>query len=175
MSEPGITVCVASSGRLTLSNLVRRVSAQLIPGDELLVDVNDDAPWGHRARNRMMPKAKSGNGLVFYDDDDMIEPNALETIRNAFRADPDTAHIFRMNYHGTLLWQEPVLRVGNVSTQMFCIPSWLAHPQIARWTDRYEGDFDFIRACQDCLDNLIEARKIKWHNEIVATYNGQRG
>jgi hypothetical protein len=48
--------------------------------------------------------------------------------------------------NGLTLWTEPVLRLGNVSTQMFCVPnagklgSWRAG-DVPR-----HGDFEFMRA-----------------------------
>ena len=114
----------------------------MCPGDELLVDVNDDAPWGHRARNRMMERA-CGDALLFMDDDDMYLVEAFRIVRAAFAAAPDGIHLFKIRYpDGRELWVDPIVRQGNVSTQMVCVPNDFS--RIGRWGDRYEGDLDFI-------------------------------
>lgn len=166
---PGLSVCVASSGRPTLARTLASVVDQLRPGDELLVDVNRDSPWGHRARNRMMPKARC-TGLVFIDDDDEYFDGGLEAMRRAHLADPGV-HIFKMEYlDGRRLWIDRRVCLGNISTQMFCVPNLWADlddqrlRHLPKWGDRYEGDFDFISS----MCHLIGGPK--WHKEVVALY-----
>lgn len=154
----GLTVIVASCRRASLARTLQSIEPQLRPGDELIVDVNDDSPWGHRARNRCMPKARPGNGLCFIDDDDAYLPGALRHMRDAYLAEPWAVHIFRMWYHGEVLWREPAIEDGNVSTQMFVVPQ-----GAARWTERYQGDYDFLSAA-------AEEREVHWHEPIVAIY-----
>lgn len=169
MSDHGLSILIASgpdNPSEWLANITAQACAQMEPGDELIIDKNDDAPWGHMARNRMMRKAKSRNGLVFYDDDDLLEPGGLHIIRAAFRQQPTGWHIFKMVYGATALWQWPVVRCGNVSTQMVCAPQPMA--DALSWGDRYEGDFDFMIGLWRNFGEPV------WHDEIVAIHNGQR-
>lgn len=156
-----LSVIVASSGRSTLERTVASVLPQLLPGDELLVDVNDDAPWGHAARNRMMPRA-AGDALLFIDDDDVYTPHAIAVIRSAYEKDPLAVHLFRMRYpNGNELWGEQRVVCGNVSTQMVCVPGHLAVRH--EWGARYEGDFDFL--CGVCGDE--QATGPCWHEDVT--------
>jgi glycosyltransferase involved in cell wall biosynthesis len=141
-SDPTLSVLVASCGRPSLTNTLVSISRQMLPGDQLLVDVNDDSPWGNRARNRMMPHA-TGDGLLFMDDDDIYHPAAFEVIRAAFAEDPERMHVFKMRYpDGRELWKVPELVCDNVSTQMVCVPNM----RLGVWGDRYAGDFDFFES-----------------------------
>lgn len=156
-----LSILVASSGRPTLQATVASIIPQLTAGDELLVDVNDDAPWGHAARNRMMPRAK-GDWLLFIDDDDIYLPGALDTVRDAV-GPVARPHMFRMRYAtGDELWKEREVRCGNVSTQMFAVPN--LPGCLGRWGDVYEGDFEFIaRTCELTGEPF-------WHEDVIALY-----
>jgi glycosyltransferase involved in cell wall biosynthesis len=138
------------------------IHTQMAPGDELLLSVNDNAPWGHRARNEMMEKA-TRDMLLFMDDDDIYLPGGLEMVRQGVGEWTSNLHIFKMEYmDGSPLWRQPVLALGNLSTQMIVapnIPGLLGH-----WGDRYEGDFDF--ACSTAQ----KAGEPFWHEEIIARY-----
>ncbi len=161
-----LSIIVASAGRPSLSQTLESIGPQLRPGDELLVDINDDAPWGHAARNRMMHRAE-GDFLLFMDDDDAYLPRALATVRVQAAAAPDRVHIFRMRYAtGTVLWQQPLVECGNVSTQMVCVPN--RPGLLGRWGDRYEGDFDFIAStCQ------LQGEPV-WHKDVIALYGSDQ-
>jgi hypothetical protein len=168
--SPGLSVIVASSGRPSLLDTLASFVPQLLPGDQVLVDVNDDSPWGHRARNRMMLKVPPGYGMLFQDDDDAYLPGALEVIRAAFHEQPDCIHMFRVGFgHGRVepeefIWQDPVLREGNVSTQCFLVPQ--VECLMAEWGDRYAGDFDFIEAAVAMLGEPV------WHKDLIAVLGG---
>lgn len=156
-----LAVLIASSGRSTLARTLLSLSPQLGPGDELLVDVNDDAPWGHAARNRLMPRTRA-EFLLFMDDDDAYTPEALETIRQRVATSPGALHVFRMRYGpGRELWRSHEVREGNVSTQMIAVPRELA--LACEWGDRYEGDFDFIAAVQ-----AAASVPACWHEDVIA-------
>jgi glycosyltransferase involved in cell wall biosynthesis len=159
-----VSVIVAASGRPTLPAAVASVAAQLRAGDELLVDVNDDAPWGHAARNRLMLRAR-GDWLAFLDDDDEWAPDVRKHLDNL---EPARIHIFRMEYpNGARIWDGPVLRVGNVSTQMIAVPNNLS--VLGRWGDRYEGDWDFISSTQARLHH-----DPAWHEQTIALVRPER-
>ena len=141
------TVIVATSGRPTLGNTLDSLAEQLEPGDELIISCNDDGDYGIRARDAAMPRAL-GTHLLFMDDDDQYACGAFRTIRRFAEEHPHRIGIFRMRYdNGLTLWTEPAVRLGNVSTQMFCVPnvegglgSWRAG-EVPR-----HGDFEFLRA-----------------------------
>ena len=156
-----LSVLVASSGRASLAATVESIVSQLAPGDELLVDVNDDSPWGHGARNRMMPRAK-GEWLLFIDDDDTYVVGALDVVRRAVWIDgAPRLHIFRMRYpNGAELWTDPAVRLGNVSTQMIAVPN--VAGRLCQWGDRYEGDYDFIAAAHGLLGGTV------FHTDVIA-------
>jgi len=153
-----LSIIVASQGRPSLSATLDSAASQMRPGDELLVDVNDDAPWGHAARNRLMPRA-AGTHLAFMDDDDRYAKGALDAVRHAIADEPTRVHIFRMRYQdGRVLWGTPEAVCGNVSTQMVVVPN---DEHLGRWGDRYEGDLDFIVA-------TLGGREAAWHEEVIA-------
>jgi hypothetical protein len=165
----GISVLVASAGeRRSLRELAWQITAQLVPGDELIVDVNVDGSFGHAARNQMMRRAKQDNWLWFLDDDDLPAPDALKVIRWALAETRTQApHLFRMRYHDSVIWRTPEVIQGNVSTQMIVVPrTW---GLCARWGLRYEGDFDFVCSLARQGPELI------WRPETIVTYNGLAG
>lgn len=154
-----LSIIVASSGRPTLAHTLVSTRGQLRDGDEILVSIQSDCPWGHAARNQLMRCAR-GDALLFIDDDDVHTPDALAVVRAAVETEPDRIHIFRMMYSdGRTLWEGQEVRSGNVSTQMVVIPFFLARVSFG---SRYEGDFDFIdAACRI-------AGPPAWHEEIIA-------
>lgn len=170
-----LSIIIASNGRPTLAATLASVSTQVQPGDEILVDVNKDSPWGHRARNRRMPQT-FGDGLMFIDDDDVYLPGALQLARLALDRHPDRMHMFKMRYeNGVELWIDEEIRLGNVSTQMFVVPNlwrwnssaWRApNPDLPKWGDVYEGDFHFISGCAERMD-------VEWHLQVISLYRQQ--
>jgi hypothetical protein len=160
MNELKLSILVASCGRESLGRTIESIRPQLEAGDELIVDVNDDAPWGHHARNRMMVRAK-GDMLLFIDDDDIYLPHAFQMIRLHAEPEPDRVHIFQMQYpDGRKIWRYRTLIDGNVSTQMFCVPN----RRLGQWGTRYAGDFDFIT--QTCELQGPPA----WHQVVIVEY-----
>ena len=162
-----LSVIIASSGRSTLPRALESASSQMLPGDELLLSVNDNAPWGHAARNEMMARA-DGDALVFLDDDDIYLPGALDAVRDALEREPARVHIFRMVYGdssaapGAYVWTAPELVEGQVSTQTIVAPNW--PDKLGSWGDRYAGDFDFARSTCDL------AGEPAWHENVIAVY-----
>jgi glycosyltransferase involved in cell wall biosynthesis len=158
-----LSVVVASSGRSTLTRTLESITSQMLSGDEILLSVNNDCPWGHAARNQLMPAAR-GDMLLFMDDDDTYVSDALQTVRDCVGDEQHLIHMFKMRYRdGQNLWSAPEIgdEPGNVSTVMFCVPRAVA--QNARWGDRYEGDYDFI------VDAATHApAEICWHYQVIA-------
>ncbi len=157
---PTFTIIVPACGRATLGRTLESLAPQLRTGDELLV-LHRQAPWGNQARNEAIPRAV-GTHIWFMDDDDMATDTALDDIRNGVAEDPERVHLFRMRYRdGRVIWREPIVHVGNVSTILMVVPN--EPDRLATWGTRYESDADF----------LIETLKIRgdepvWHEQVIA-------
>lgn len=156
-----LSVIVASAGRPSLRETLESVGHQLRPGDELVVDVNDDSPHGHKARNRRLEEAR-GDAVLFMDDDDYYVAGALDAVREGYAQAPGRLHIFRMLYieNDFVLWEDADLRPGNVSTQMICAPGDAG--SVGRFGDRYEGDYDFCAHTCSLLGPPV------WHDDVIA-------
>ena len=163
-----LSVIVPSSGRLTLQGTLASIARQLMPGDELLVDVNDDEDWGCRARNRLIAKA-TGEWLMFMDDDDEYVPDALQVVRDTLALNPGRPHLFCMEtVEGRILWHDREIRDGNVSTQMIACPN----VELPPWGDYYAGDLGFIEGmvatlgppvwCERVIARLRPAGRSSW-------------
>lgn len=153
-----LSVIVPSCRRATLLSTLNSVVAQLRPGDELLVDVNDEGDWGNRARNRMIAKA-TREWLLFMDDDDEYVLGALDIVRETVVLSPGRLHLFRMETaDGGVLWRDPEVRDSNVSTQMIACPN----VELPPWGDRYAGDLDFIEGAVATLGEPV------WCEPIIA-------
>lgn len=114
--------------------------------------------WGGPARNLGI-RAATGSHLLFIDDDDTYEPEALDAIRGMVAAAPDSMHIWRMVARGGLvLWRTPGMKVGNIGTPMFCVP----RANAGHWTSRYQGDFDFARSSAATM-----AHEPVWHRDVL--------
>lgn len=160
MDSPSLSIIVASSGRPTLARTLESARSQMREGDEILVSINTDCPWGHAARNQLMSIAR-GDALCFMDDDDIYADGALDVIRARFAEASDRLHLFRLRYTtGDVLWTDREVRCGNVSTQIVVVPEIAPFLVGCDFGDRYIGDFDFISACADRLE-------VAWHEEVV--------
>lgn len=162
-----LSIIVASSGRPALEQTLASIEGQRRQHDEVLVSINSDCPWGHAARNQLMPAAR-GDSLMFIDDDDVYLPGALDLARGAMAQEPNRVHIFRMEHPSCgLIWKEQKLAVGNVSTQMVVVPN---RPlMLGTWGDRYQGDYDFIAGTLDRQPHPV------WHAETLALYRPAHG
>lgn len=125
------SVIVPTRGRRSLAATLDSVAEQLEPGDELLVRCTRDEDFGNAARQSLVERA-SGTHLVFIDDDDQLALGALATMRRVARENPRRVAIFRMRYlDGRVLWEDPVLRERNVSSQMLLVPN--VPGKLGRW------------------------------------------
>jgi glycosyltransferase involved in cell wall biosynthesis len=142
------SIIIPTRGRSTLMATLSSVVPQLGAGDEILLIRNDDGDWGAAARNSAIERAR-GSHLAFIDDDDEYTHDALSTMRDFVARHPDRIGIFRMRWefwdkgtYGRVLWDEPELKLNNVSTQMFVVPN--LSGKVARWDSEYGHDFRFI-------------------------------
>jgi hypothetical protein len=97
--------------------------------------------WGHAIRNTFddLP----GHFVWHVDDDDIILPGALTTIREHCK-DANTLYVFRMRNTNisTAVWKEKnMLRSGHIGTPNGLIPA--AFNKLSRWGLYYGGDYQF--------------------------------
>jgi hypothetical protein len=97
--------------------------------------------WGHAIRNTLgdLP----GHFVWHVDDDDIILPGALNSIREHCK-DANTLYVFRMRNTNisTAVWKEKnVLRIGGIGTPSGLIPA--AFNKLSTWGLYYGGDYDF--------------------------------
>jgi glycosyltransferase involved in cell wall biosynthesis len=163
------SVIVPTRGRSTLRRTLASITEQLEPGDEAIVRCSRDEDFGNRARQSMIERAK-GTHLVFMDDDDQFATGALATMRRFAAENPGRIGIFRMRYlDGRVLWDEPVLRLRNVSSQMLCVPN--VPGKLGRWeSPEYEriADYEFVLQTAELQGEPI------FREEIVAHIRSDR-
>lgn len=121
--------------------------------------------WGHPQINYGMEIA-TGDYLLFQDDDDLYMPDALLNIRRAVRhLDPPRPLLFKfkaMRFGGMTFWREQGrVEEGWIGGHCLVVPN--VKEKLGKWTDRYEGDFDFIR---DTL-KLWEPLEPVWRQEVI--------
>jgi glycosyltransferase involved in cell wall biosynthesis len=128
---PTLSVVIPSAGRPLLARTLASVVRQVIPGDEVLVLVNDAWDWGNSARQEGQEKAK-GDYVIFCDDDDVFVPGAFQAMRTWALEHPGRIGIFRRKSDAwPTQWKEPLLRPGNVQSSNFLIPN--VSGKIGRW------------------------------------------
>ena len=154
-----LSVIIPTIGRDTLA----AAEASCAGADEIIIIPNDDGDHGYRARAKGIPQA-TGTHLAFMDDDDIFLPGAIDLLK---KHAADVPVIFRMDHprHG-ILWREPVLEFGNVSTQMFVVPNepyklgvWEPHMPGLREPG---GDFTFLSGCVAKMGEPV------WREEIIS-------
>lgn len=169
-----ISFIIPSLGRPSLRQTIASIETEA--GDEIIV-VGTDAmvrtdprptyimvapgnDWGRKERTRGMQEATQPY-LAFIDDDDTYAPGHRALMRHAITTTPDAPVLFRMQYpNGFVLWREPHLISGNVSTQMILIPNDRA--KLGAWTNRREGDYDFLASMRWPMDSIV------WRPEVIA-------
>jgi hypothetical protein len=159
---PRLSILIATKGRPTLMRAIYSTVGQMRPGDQLIVDRNDDHPQGHAALNRQIPNT-TGDVLLGVADDDYFTPGALELIRVRYAEAPDRIHVFKMRYSdGTELWAAQEFACGNVSPSMTALPN---RPEwLGTWGEgHYNGDFDFLAETRARMPN----QEVVWHGEII--------
>jgi glycosyltransferase involved in cell wall biosynthesis len=97
MVEPTFTVIVPTSGRPTLLGTLESIVSQLAPGDQLIVDRNDEDDFGNTARNRAIEQSRTTH-IVFLDDDDEWLHGALDRMRAFAREHPGRIGLFGQRY-----------------------------------------------------------------------------
>jgi hypothetical protein len=120
--------------------------------------------WANLQRNVGVMLAR-GRYISFVDDDDVLEPRAVEQILNAiaeltelrpllFRFQPPPGHI---------LWDERHLAAYHISGQCLVVPN--VPSRMGHWDATYLGDFAFIRST---IDRWGGDAAIVWREELIA-------
>lgn len=122
--------------------------------------------WGYPQIQRGYDTAR-GEYIACIGDDDVYEPGALEIICAAVMGHPKTLpHLFKVELHPsptrgcrrpTVLWDEPRLMRGRISTQNIVAPN--VRGRLGTWWD----DFCFIEAT---VNNW--AGQVEWREELIA-------
>lgn len=114
---------------------------------------------GNHQRNIAMRLAARGNYFVFLDDDDILLPDALKTIKQRIKEYPDTPLMFSMVYalNGSLVPAPGVnfILMGNVSGSCFVVKN--DRKKLGKWPlGEYAGDFEFIKKTVEKNDFKLE-------------------
>jgi glycosyltransferase involved in cell wall biosynthesis len=189
--QPTISVIIPSIGMGYLLRTLRSIKEQgILPGDEVLIigdTVNDQLDdvraiaaihgpqvkyyphnagghhWGNPQRNYGLTLC-TGDYVSFMDDDDVYAPNAFDAIRSQIsRLSEPQVLMFRFRTPWrTELWQEKQIVQGSIGGHCIVVPN--DKSKFGVWTNRYEGDFDFIRST---VDNWGE-ENVVWCPELIA-------
>lgn len=183
-SPPILSIIIPTIGRPSLAFTIQSLDHQLGPLDEVVVVADGTSPetrrlvksvgrrysyfetsgrmydWGGTPRNIGIARAR-GEYLIFMDDDDTYLPGGLDAIRQGVMENPRTPLIFRMKHRDKILWEEPVLTPGNISSQMLAVPN--LRGLVGRWTSRYAGDFDFMTHTVD-----LHQGRVVFREEVIA-------
>jgi len=169
--QKGDEVHIVADGHRPLAlEIARNFAAGLPPAAIRYHTCESDASdcYGAPQRNFGMRQATS-EYLLFMDDDDFHTPDALASVRKAISENPGRPLLFRMQYRDRgHLWTDKEVRMGNVSTQMFCLPN--VPQRLGRWTCSWANDFLFL--C-DTLDKW-EADSLVWREEVISVLEQHR-
>lgn len=188
MSIPTLTCIVPTCGRILLARLLGTLIPQMIPDDRVLVVGDGPQLWAERfcvgiphvtyvegPKTNCYGNAQRQHALalvetdyvIFADDDDRFIEGALLIMREAAEQAPGKPMLGQfIDKHGLVLWADPNIRQGNVSTQMICFPASIA--KIGTWGARYEGDYDYIQS----VASAVGEDAFVWRPNIWQTARG---
>jgi GT2 family glycosyltransferase len=134
-----------------------------LPSNAVYLEGEFGVTGGHAGRAAGIQVA-SGTHLAFFDDDDEYVPGAIALMRAAAC---DRPVIFRMDHyaHG-ILWRDPEVRFGNVSTQMYVVPN--TPDKLGTWEPHVPGipepggDYTFMAGCVERMGDPV------WRDEIIS-------
>lgn len=163
---PSIAIITPTIGRHSLKSMLDGLLPQLSRGDEVLIVGDGPQPnaksivdglaspfiqywetpfvgnYGNPQRNEAIAKA-TADYLMFVDDDDTVEAEAIGYVRKGAAENPGVPLMFKMLYDGyRILWDSPHVACGHVSGQMFVVPN--VKGKIGTWSGKYAADFDFM-------------------------------
>jgi glycosyltransferase involved in cell wall biosynthesis len=187
--RPLLTVTIPTIGRPTLCRALGSIRDQVGPDQLEIIVVADThagpvagaaqlaemysaryceysagrCTWGHAQRQFALPLMQ-GRWLAWLDDDDAWTPEAWAAIA-AETDEVDRILLFRMRSAreaGRLLWDRRRLYEGGIGMPCIVVPN--RPERLGEWSDRYQGDFDFIRS-------TIERNPdwpIAWREQVLA-------
>lgn len=128
--------------------------------------------WGHSQINRAMECAR-GEWLTFSDDDDMWTAGAFDAMREAIAALSSPAPLlfkFRAHFGMTFWHTEGLAALAHIGGHCIVTPN--LPSLLGTWSERYEGDFDFLKGTLDLwaavgvepiwVDRLIAVARPEW-------------
>lgn len=121
--------------------------------------------WGHPQINVGIELA-TGEYLCFNDDDDAFTPDAFQSIRCAIlELKEPRPLLFRFVSHwGMPYWDRQEVVQDHIGGHCAVFPN--IPERLGRWTDRYQGDFDFIRSTLDLWPN--KDADVVWCEDVIA-------
>ena len=168
-----ISFIVPTIGRPSLTVTLK--SIELRPGDEILVvgavkegrqgpiryiPCEPGGDWGHTERNYATPLAR-GQYIAHIDDDDVYAPGTRAHMEDAMREAQGKPVLFRMRFpNGVTLWQEPVIKCGNIGTPCMLIPN--RPTMLGTWESFVGGDCRFLETCKWKPEEYV------WRKEVIA-------
>lgn len=161
----GDEVLVVADGPQQEAERICREMSFRIPSIRFL-ETRPTRAYGAHQRNVGLGMAV-GTHALFIDDDDRYKPGALGVVRKALAQAPDRLHLFRVENVGTrhpfkILWNDPKFRLGNVTTQLICVP--IIDGFLGLWPQGHCSDFGFL---SDTIPRFGEDRII-WREEFIA-------
>lgn len=181
----GITVVMPTIGRKSLRRSLNSVVYQMGREDEVIVvgdgpcslpagmiasygprvryiELSEKATdWGGTPRNLGMHLARK-EYISFMDDDDIYIPGAFKAMHHAIENNRGRAFLFKMKHMDKVIWEDPDIRMCNVSTQMLVMPNTDRNPI---WAGHYEADLKFI---MDVSALHPPHAPIMWMSDIIA-------
>lgn len=176
------SIIIPSVGRGTLQKTVDSVLPQLKSGDELIlcgekgktiipssvhyISLPLGLNSGASERNVGLTYAR-GNFLYFLDDDNVMQPGALDVMKQMVALDPKVLHIFRIDVFipgesvPIKMWKTQEICDGNTDTQMLVTPNLRILP---RWNERKRKYHDTLFAHE--VAALIP---VKFHEDVIAS------
>lgn len=168
-----ISFIVPTLGRPSL--YVTLKSIEMMPGDEVLVvgavreerrgpvryiPCKPGGDWGHAERNYATPMAR-GQYIAHIDDDDVYAPGTRAHMEDAIKTSPGKPVIFRMRFpNGITLWEEPVIKCGNLGTPCMLIPN--RPTMLGTWGSFIGGDCHFLETSKWKPEEYV------WRREVIA-------
>ena len=169
-----ISFIIATIGRPSLAATL--ASIEIWPGDEIIVigavpnrvdghiryvSCPPGHDWGSTERNVATPLARCPY-LAHIDDDDVYAPGARALMADAIASGPDRFTIFKMQYEsGLVIWNDPIIRWGNVGTPMMLVPNVTA--KMGQWGEKRDcGDLHFLQTMKWSGDEIV------WRHDVIA-------
>lgn len=188
-----LSLIIPTCGRKTLSRtLLSAQNAGILPNDEVIVVGDGPQPvaeeicrdfqlripvtylegprtrcWGHAQRNLGMSKATKET-LIFIDDDDEYNENAISEIRRKSDESQGRIVLGRVKHRSIgVIWRDMNVRIGNVSTQMIVVPN--IPSRLGFWVPMQGGDFAFLYQTVQKWPGKEDG--IAWWWPILATHH----